>query len=91
MANSLDLPLPRDKWNAIAKDLHLSRQQKRIVEFILVNYRDKQISQAMGLRLPTVRTYLSRIFLRVGVGDRHELVLRLLRLATGVGAETTHN
>lgn len=82
MAPSDRLPLRPETWNAIAKTLRLSPQQKRIVELILTNRCDKEIAAAMRLRPSTIRTYLGRIFTRVGVGDRLGLVLLLFRMAT---------
>jgi len=57
----------------------------RIVELILRNRCDKQIAAAMGLKKPTVRTYMQRIFTRLDVSDRVELVLKLCALSHGVG------
>jgi hypothetical protein len=42
---------------------------------------DKQIAAAMGVGLPTVRTYLTRAFQRTGVGDRVALVVRVYERA----------
>jgi DNA-binding NarL/FixJ family response regulator len=79
--NIPDLPLPPDKWEQLLKELSLPPQQVRIVELILRNHCDKQIAAALGLKVPTVRTYLHRIFERLHVGDRLELVLRLFALS----------
>jgi len=35
----------------------------------------------MGVRVPTVRTYLTRIFQRTGASDRVELVVRVFDCA----------
>jgi DNA-binding NarL/FixJ family response regulator len=75
------LPLPIEKWNQLVATLKLPPQQIRIVELILRNYCDKQIAAALGLKVPTVRTYLHRIFERLRVSDRLELVLRLFELS----------
>jgi DNA-binding NarL/FixJ family response regulator len=79
--NFPDLPLPVERWRRIAQAMELSPQQLRIVELILRNHCDKQIAAAMGLKVPTVRTYLTRIFQHLGVRDRGELVLRVFALA----------
>jgi DNA-binding NarL/FixJ family response regulator len=76
-----EIPLPHDKWERLKKTLQLPPQQLRIVELILRNHCDKQIAAALGLKVPTVRTYLHRIFERLGVGDRLELVLLLFSLS----------
>jgi len=76
-----DLPLPPDKWRQLLERLQLPPQQIRIVELILRNCCDKQIAAELGLKVPTVRTYLQRTYVRVGVGDRVELILRLFAMS----------
>lgn len=75
------LPLAQSTWRRIAKSLGLSPQQKRIVELILRGRQDKEIADQLGLAVPTIRTYLKRIFDRVGVTDRLTLVLRIFALS----------
>jgi DNA-binding NarL/FixJ family response regulator len=79
--NIPDLPLPADKWQQLVEALDLPPQQIRIVELILRNCCDKEIAVALGLKVPTVRTYLQRIYLRLGVSDRVELILRLFAMS----------
>jgi len=64
-----------------SRRLALSPQQIRIVELLLRNKQDKEIAAELGLSFPTVRTYLRRIFDRVGVEDRTGLVLHVFALA----------
>lgn len=65
-------------WLPALAALGLSRQQQRVVALILDGKGDKQIAAALGISFHTVRTHLKRIFARLGVGDRVELVLRVL-------------
>jgi len=76
-------PFPMDDvtWKSIAKQLALSPQQTRIVELILRGQQDKEIAAELELSIPTVRTYLSRIFDRTEVTDRLKLVLRIFAMA----------
>lgn len=76
-----ELPCDRQLWLAIAAELALSPQQQRIVELLLLGYQDKQIAEELKLSVPTVRTYLKRIFDRVGVADRVELLLHVFAMA----------
>jgi DNA-binding NarL/FixJ family response regulator len=76
-----DLPLPPDKWRHLVERLQLPPQQIRIVELILRNCCDKQIAAELRLKVPTVRTYLQRTYVRLGVGDRVELILRLFAMS----------
>jgi DNA-binding NarL/FixJ family response regulator len=79
--NLPDLPLPPEKWRDLVERLQLPPQQIRIVELILRNCCDKQIATELGLKVPTVRTYLQRTYMRLDVSDRVELVLRLFALS----------
>ncbi|HZL36253.1 MAG TPA: helix-turn-helix transcriptional regulator [Tepidisphaeraceae bacterium] len=67
---------PRE-WATVAAALQLSPQQTRIVGLILEGKRDKQIAVALGMSISTVRTHLGRIFARLDVADRVELVLHV--------------
>jgi DNA-binding CsgD family transcriptional regulator len=69
------------EWGQIVGSLELAPQQARIVELILKDKSDKQIAREMGIALPTVRTYMSRIFQRTGCADRVGLVLKVFRCA----------
>jgi len=72
-------------WQAVAAALALSGQQRRIVELILRGRQDKQIAKALDLSVPTVRTYLTRVFVRTNTEDRLGLVLRVFALSQGRG------
>jgi DNA-binding NarL/FixJ family response regulator len=71
------LPISSERWHELVRALHLPPQQAKVVELILRGQEDKQIANQMRLAVPTVRTYLSRIFVRLGVTGRMELVLHL--------------
>ena len=64
-------------WTAVISTLGLPPQLARIVMLILEGNGDKQIAAAMKISFSTVRTYLDRIFLRLGVHGRTELIVRL--------------
>ena len=65
----------------------LSPQQARIAALVMAGKPDKQIAWEMGLKRPTVRTYLSRMFLRFGVSDRTGLALRLYATCVRAAAQ----
>jgi DNA-binding CsgD family transcriptional regulator len=83
------LPLSAEQWTRIAKQLALSPQQKRIAELILRHQCDKQIAAILEIALPTVRTHISRIFARLKVSDREQLILLVFRLAQGESTAVT--
>ena len=65
------------EWAKIKGDLDLSDRQAEILHLLLGGYSDKQIATKLGIAMPTVRTYLGRLFLRYDVSDRVELVLHI--------------
>ncbi len=73
-------PLSEPEWDRVVGVLGLSRQQTKIVRLILQGMRDKQIAIALGLRVATVRTHLTRLFARISVADRVELILRVFAI-----------
>lgn len=75
------LPLAEPVWARVVAELGFAPQEARIVEGILKGQRDKQIARDLGLKMPTVRTYLTRAFRRCGASDRVELVVRVFTVA----------
>jgi DNA-binding NarL/FixJ family response regulator len=70
---------PRE-WKQVVRIFGLPPQQARVVEQILLGKRDKQIAVELGLSTWTVRSHLTRTFVRLGVRDRSELLLRIFRV-----------
>lgn len=70
--------LTEQEWQAVIAALHLSPRHASIICLILHGKRDKQIAAELGMSIWTVRTHLSRLFQRLGVADRMELVLHVL-------------
>ncbi|MGA2254568.1 MAG: helix-turn-helix transcriptional regulator [Thermoguttaceae bacterium] len=75
------LPLEDGHWQAVVRAMRLSPQQAKIAELVLRGMCDKQIAAAMGIKEPTIRTYLSRIFARTRTGGRMELAMRVLEVS----------
>ena len=65
------------EWLQLKADLSLSGRQAAVVQQLFLGHSDKQIAQELCISVPTVRTHLNRLFLRFGVQDRCELVLRV--------------
>lgn len=68
--------------------LELSPQQVRLVESLLRSMRDKQIATELGVTVPTVRTYMTRLFHKLDVEDRVELVVRIFVVAREIESRT---
>lgn len=69
--------LAAEEWQSIIKIFKLSPQQARIVELILQGKKHKQIALELALSESTVQTYLGRLFTRLGIADRTELILHI--------------
>ena len=78
------LPLPTDTWERIAQILELPPQQKRIVELMLRDMCGKQIAAEMKVKIPTLRTYISRIYERTGVANEKALLLLICGMSHGL-------
>lgn len=65
------------QWRRAATGLGFSSRQAQLVRLMLSGSHDRQIAERMGLRLPTVRTYLTRLFQRTGARDRVDLLLQV--------------
>ena len=74
---SIQQPIDPAAWAAVVREFALSPQQACVVELVLQGKRDKEIANAMSIGMGTVRTHLSRVFLRTGARDRVELVVRV--------------
>jgi DNA-binding NarL/FixJ family response regulator len=80
------LPIDQSTWEMIARKLELSAQQERIVCCLLMGMQDKEIAVTVGIGLPTITTYFNRIFRKVGVQNRVELILRILLLSQSIAS-----
>jgi DNA-binding NarL/FixJ family response regulator len=69
----------RHEWEQLVSELALSPRQAQVAECVLGGLSDKQIAQRLGIRVPTIRTYLARLFENLHAADRIELVLQIVR------------
>lgn len=67
------------EWAALREQLGLSHRQAQVVELLLVGATDKQIGQELEIAISTVRTYMGRLFEKLDVQDRAELIIRCFR------------
>jgi len=66
-------------WNHISHDLAFSHRQMEIARHLFLGRSDKQIASALGIKSAIVRTHLNRLYSKVQVQDRNELVLLCVR------------
>ena len=75
--------LTQPEWDRVVHSLPLAPRQADVTWQLLQGYGDKQIARNLGIAVPTVRTHLSRLFSRLKLQSRHELVLCVLMLVRG--------
>jgi DNA-binding CsgD family transcriptional regulator len=82
MSQSADTGRPLlsdDEWQPLARTLSLSARQAEICRLILSGASDKQIASNLRIAVPTVRTHISRTFVKLGLQDRFELMSLVFR------------
>lgn len=83
--------LDPDICSQVVGALRLTAWQSEIVALLLRGHGDKQIAERLGLRVATIRTHLSRIFRKIGVHDRVELILSVFAIAQEVWNRDRHH
>jgi DNA-binding NarL/FixJ family response regulator len=63
------------EWSEIIRLCALTPRQSQIVMGICGGKSDKQIANELNIGIPTVRTHLTRLFVRLGLADRSQLIL----------------
>ncbi len=66
-------------WDHMSQDLELSHRQLQIARHLFLGMSDKQIASDLGIKAATVRTHLNRLYSKLDVQDRHELILLCVR------------
>lgn len=69
--------LTRTQWNSIAARLPLSRRQLQIVRCIFDGLDEPAMSRQLGIATGTIHTYLDRLYKKLGVSCRCELIVRV--------------
>ena len=66
------------QWDDLEDHLGLPKRQRQVIRHLFEGRSDKQIAEAIGIALPTVRSHLCRIYSKFDVQDRTELVLHVM-------------
>jgi len=72
------IPLTTDEWCVVSGYLALSARESEIARYILENMSEVQIAARLSISPRTVHAHTERIYRRLGVHGRYQLVLRLL-------------
>jgi DNA-binding CsgD family transcriptional regulator len=74
-------PFTPKGWELLVSHLQLSPRQAEIAQCLFRGMSDKQIAAELGIKIPTVRTHLERVFNKVDAQDRLEFVLAAMARA----------
>jgi DNA-binding CsgD family transcriptional regulator len=67
------------QWQAVARRLHLSPRELEIVRGIFDNSKENRIAEQMNVSPYTVHEYLKRLYRKLDVSGRVQLVLVLVK------------
>jgi len=68
-------------WKRVAKRVALPPRQLEIAQQIMQGCGDRQIAERLGVKVPTVRTHLGRMYAKLKVQNRSQLILYLIHKA----------
>jgi DNA-binding NarL/FixJ family response regulator len=75
--NEVETLFSKSEYTEIAEKLSLSPREIQIIGHMLMGDKDKQIAQNLNIAVPTVRTHISRIFSKLDVNDKNELIVHV--------------
>ena len=70
--------LNSDAWSGLADSLKLSRREVQITQAVFDDEHENQIAQRLGVSIHTVHTHLERLYHKLDVHSRTQLVVRLV-------------
>ncbi len=65
-------------WSLLASDLHLSGRELDCARLIFDDRKESDIAEHLGVSPHTVHTHLDRLYHKLGVRSRVELVVRIM-------------
>jgi DNA-binding CsgD family transcriptional regulator len=66
------------KWRCLADSLRLSPREVQVVKGVFRDNKDESIAADLGISPHTVGTYLQRIYTKLRVGSRPQLIVRVM-------------
>jgi len=64
-------------WRLLAQELRLSSREAEVVRLLVGGHREVDVADALSISSHTVHTYLARIYRKLQVNNRCDVVLRL--------------
>jgi DNA-binding NarL/FixJ family response regulator len=67
----------KNEFTILAEELSLSPREVQIIDQMLCGNSDKQIAKNLKIAVPTVRTYMQRLFVKLNARDKYELLVNV--------------
>jgi DNA-binding CsgD family transcriptional regulator len=65
-------------WPGLAEALRLSPREVQVVRAVFLDHKEESIAADLGISPHTVSTYLQRIYAKLRVGSRPQLIVRVV-------------
>ncbi len=65
-------------WPSLAQSLRLSPRELQIVKGVFADHKEQSIADDLGISPHTVGTYLQRIYVKLRVASRPQLIVRVI-------------
>lgn len=72
-----------NEWERAVRDLNLSGREQEIARAIFDDRTESSIAEKLGISPHTVHTHVERLYRKLGVGSRTQLVLRVVQSGMG--------
>ena len=69
--------LKQEEWREVAGSMHLSLREAQIASLILANIGNAQIASVLGISTHTVHSHLDRMYRKLRIRSREELITRI--------------
>lgn len=69
--------LTNEAWDVIAKSLQISSRELQIIQEVFDDRKEFAIAHDLNISVHTVHTHLERIYRKLGVSSRLQLVIRI--------------
>jgi DNA-binding CsgD family transcriptional regulator len=69
--------LSRFEWKRIGRVLEFSPRESEIAALLLASHSDLEVASMLGISSHTVHSHLERLYRKLGVRSRSELLLRI--------------
>lgn len=70
--------VPEDVWLSLGALLRLSPRELQVVRGVFEDHKEETIACDLGISPHTVNTYFQRLYTKLGVSSRPQLILRVM-------------